>query len=214
MDTRSTDTLHDAEDPRGAMAGPPVAELLETALREVTAVFGRIDRAGWAASSTCAGWTVRQTGNHLLGGLTVLLRIVGEEPVRPDELDPQLLADTDRLGDDPVASLSALGARAATAFGSPDVLERHYDLPAPGITGLLIGTVATLETLVHGWDVATGAGVDYRPDEMVVAAVHAFASAAVDATQRAKGLFGPPVATGPEAGPFVALLGHLGRSAG
>jgi uncharacterized protein (TIGR03086 family) len=207
MDTRSTDMRHDAE-------APTVAGLLETALGEVAAVFGRIDGAGWVAPSPCTGWTVRQTGNHLLGGLTVLLRIVGEEPVRPDELDPQLLANTDRLGDDPVAALGGLAARAVPAFGSPDILERHYDLPAPGITGQLIGTVATLETLVHGWDVATGAGVDYRPDEAVVATVHAFAAAAVDATQRAKGLFGPAVAVGADAAPFTALLGHLGRSAG
>jgi uncharacterized protein (TIGR03086 family) len=207
MDTRSTDTRHDA-------GAPTVAELLKVALGEVTAVFGRIDRDGWAAPSPCTGWTVRQAGNHLLGGLTVLVRIVGEEPVRPDDLNPQQLADTDRLGDDPVAALGALAARAVAAFGDQDVLERHYDLPAPGITGQFIGTIATMETLVHGWDVATGAGVAYRPDEAVVVTVHAFATAVVDAGQRAKGLFGPAVATGPDAGRLTALLGHLGRSAG
>lgn len=206
MTTRSTDQVHEA------MAGPSVAELIEAATAEVTAVFGRIDRAGWAAPSPCSGWTVRQAGNHLLGGLTMLLRIVGEEPVRHDELDPQQLADTDRLGADPAEALRALATRARSAFSDPDILGRHYDLPAPGITGQLIGTIVAMETLVHGWDVATGAGVDYRPDETVVAAVHAFATAVVDDGQRARGLFGPPLATGPDAGRLTALLGHLGRS--
>jgi hypothetical protein len=68
--------------------------------------------------------------------------------------------------------------------------------------------------LVHGWDLAAGAGIAYHPDGEVVNAVRAFATAVVDADRRERGLFGPAVATPPDADPFTALLGHLGRRAG
>jgi hypothetical protein len=67
-----------------------------------------------------------------------------------------------------------------------------------------------LETLVHGWDIASGAGVSYKPDDAVVTAVGEYATTAISEAPRG-GRFGPVIRVAAEADAFTALLGHLGR---
>lgn len=191
--------------------------LVDRCLRDAAQVVGKIgtsDNPGWAAPSPCAGWTVRQAGNHLIGSITVLARIAEGETLPPGELDPQLMANTERLGPDPADTIHELADRVAAAFADPRFLERRFDQPAPDVTGEVIATITLVESLVHGWDVATGAGVAYQPDSEVVKAVRAFVTVAVGDAQREQGLFGPAVPTPEPADPFVALLGHLGRRVG
>jgi uncharacterized protein (TIGR03086 family) len=205
--------IYDAEELRKAMAPKPFAELLDRSLRTVTELVGMIDKAAWAAPSPCADWTVRQAGNHLAGSLSVLVRIAEGESLPPAELDAERMAGIDLLGADPVAALSAIADRARVVFADPATLGRTFDQPVPGATGELVANIALLESLVHGWDVATGAGIDYRPDGDVVNAVQAFATMVVTDAQRAQGLFGPAVPTPAHAEPLTTLLGHLGRHA-
>ncbi|MEV4314758.1 TIGR03086 family metal-binding protein [Actinocrispum sp. NPDC049592] len=202
--------IYDAQDLRQAMARPPAVALLETACRSTADMLGSIGGNGWAAPSGCARWTVRQAGNHLVGGLLLLGRIARREPIDPAEVDAQRTADTDHLGTDPVASFQRAAARAAETFSDPVVLEQRFDIPAPGTTGLQLATISTLEVLVHGWDIASGAEVPYKPDDTVVTAVGEYAMTAIGDASRG-GPFGPVVPVGPDADPFTALLGHLGR---
>jgi hypothetical protein len=53
--------------------------------------------------------------------------------------------------------------------------------------------------------------VPYRPDAAVVSPVKEFSEQAIGDEQRRSGLVGPAYRTGPDAEPFTALLGHLGR---
>ncbi|HEV2779665.1 MAG TPA: TIGR03086 family metal-binding protein [Actinophytocola sp.] len=205
--------IYDAEDLRRAMAPKPVVDLLERSLSDTADLVGTIDAAGWAAPSRCAGWTVRQTGNHLVGGLTLLARIVEGDAVDPSELDAQRMADTDHLGADPAAAVRGIAKRILAAFGNPETLERRFPLPAPDVPGQAIANICLLESLIHGWDIAAGAGVAYHPDPAAIAAVRDFAAVTVGDEQRARGLFGPPVPTPPDADPFTATLGFLGRRA-
>lgn len=206
--------IYDAEDLRKAMASPPIPELLDRSLRYTAQVLGKIDDAGWAAPSRCAGWTVRQAGNHLVASITALLRMADGETVPPADLDAQRMADTDHLGHDPEAALRAVTDRALVTFADPEILERRFAQPVPDAPGQLLASFILLESLVHGWDVAAGAGVAYQPDHDVVNAVHAFATLSIGEPQRQEGFFGPPVATPANAGPFAATLGHLGRLPG
>lgn len=206
--------IYDAEDLRKVMPPQPVAGLLRTTLRRTADVVALIDEAGWAAPSTCAGWSVRQTGNHLAGGIALLARILHDEPVAGADLDGQRLADTDHLGADPAGMLRRAGQRIVTALGSQENLDRRFAFPAPDITGQAIGHIALLELLVHGWDIATGAKVAYRPDPGAVVATRDFAIASVGDEQRRGGLFAAAVPTAAGADPLTATLGHLGRQAG
>jgi uncharacterized protein (TIGR03086 family) len=204
--------IYDAEELRKAVAPKPFADLIDRTVRVDARMLGAIDEAGWAAPSSCAGWTVREAANHLAGSLTALVRIAEGHVLTPDELNPN--QQTDLLGADPVAALTALAERTRVVFADQEVLARTFEQPVPGATGELLANIVLLESLVHGWDVATGAGVAYHPDADVVDTVHAFATMIVGDQQREHGQFGPPVPTPAHADPLTALLGHLGRRAG
>ncbi|MFC0111498.1 TIGR03086 family metal-binding protein [Kibdelosporangium aridum] len=202
--------IYDAQDLRQAMAAPPVVALLEKACDSTADVLGLITDDGWGAPSRCAGWTVRQVGNHLVGALLLLARVARREPIDPAELDAQRTAETDHLGQDPVGSLRRAAAGVAGTLGDSGVLEQQFDIPAPGTTGLQLASISTLEVLVHGWDMASGAGVPYQPADAVVRAVQTYAMSAISEAPRG-GPFGPVVSVAADADPFTALLGYLGR---
>lgn len=206
--------IYDAEELRKALAPKPFAELIDRSVRDNARMLGTIDKAGWAAASECAGWTVRKAGNHLVGSLAAIVRVAEGHVLIPDELDPRWQHETDLLGADPVATLTDLADRARVVFADQEVLARTFDQPIPGINGELLANIALLETLVHGWDVASGAGVAYQPEGEVVDTVRAFATTVIGDRQREQGQFGPPVPTPAHADSLTALLGHLGRRAG
>ncbi len=192
--------------------------LLDRALRTTLGVVGTVPAGAWELPSPCTEWTVRQVGNHLVGMIGLTTRIVEGETLdandtRPDALDQNKLADTDFLGDDPVGSLRAAGQRCVAAFGAPGVLERTFVARSPQTPGHVLATLSLMELLTHGWDLAGGAGAGYRPDDEVVSTVRAFAREFIGPEARALGLFGEPVAVGPDADTLTAHLGHLGRRA-
>jgi uncharacterized protein (TIGR03086 family) len=209
----SGELIYDAEELRKAMAPKPIAQLVDRAVHATADAFALIDDVGWTAQSRCANWSVRQVGNHLVGGITLLARILDGEPVEAAEIDAQRQADTERLGVDPAGALRRIGGRLVTVLGSQETLDRRFALPVPDITGQAIANIALLESLVHGWDVAAAANVPYKPDPEIVAAVRDFASVTVTDQFRERGTFGPAVPTPPDADAFTATLGHLGRHA-
>jgi uncharacterized protein (TIGR03086 family) len=72
-----------------------------------------------------------------------------------------------------------------------------------------------LDTVVHGWDVATSLGVPYRPDGDLVAATLQLAELVPTgaARERPGAAFGPELPVTAEAGPWPRALALLGRSA-
>jgi uncharacterized protein (TIGR03086 family) len=209
QDIASPELIDGVESGRSATARAGITDLLEISFRSTWAVLGAV--GSWDAPSPCAGWTVRQTGNHLAGSLMLLTRVAEGEPVDASERNAQRMADTDCLGQRPAAAFEAIARRAVAAFSKPETLARHFDMPVPDAPGSLLASICLLESLVHGWDIATGAGIDYRPSAAVVTAVREFASAAVDDQLRARGLFGPALPTDANAAQLTVLLGYLGR---
>jgi len=208
----AAEIVYDAEELRRIMNAPVmINDLLERGLGTTAGLFAAVDQAGWAAPSPCTGWTVRHVGNHLVGSLTLLARVAEGEPVAPAAFDGQTLAEADHLGTDPATSYQVAADRVAAAFKLPDTLERLLPFPAGPTPGIVIANIVLMETVVHGWDIATGASVPYSPDGAVVGAVHQFAGQAIGDEQRQRGLFGPAYPTGSDAAPLTALLGHLGR---
>jgi len=68
------------------------------------------------------------------------------------------------------------------------------------------------ESLVHGWDMAQGAGVPYAPDKAVVESLLLANLGNAGATPPGD-MFAAAVATEPGAPPLTVLLGLLGRRA-
>lgn len=160
------------------------------------------------APSPCEGWTVRVVANHVVAGLDFFARTVeGRVVEQPDPDAP----DPDHLGADPAGAYRASAERCLTAFRGDGALDREYAFPFGPTTGEAIANISLQESLVHGWDLAQGAGLAYSPDPAGVDAVARFNAAADGSEIRREGMFGPAQPAPPDADAFAALLAHLGR---
>lgn len=191
--------------------------LLERAFRTTTDVVAAVEPAAWDRRSPCHLWTVRQVGNHMFGVVDLITRIVTGLEREAANLPPEQfahLAKTERLGEDAAATVRALGERCVAAFSEPGALDRITPGKAGADTpGRVHALMCLNEMLTHGWDLATGAGIEYRPDAEVVGAAREFGIVLVSDEARALGLFGSAVAAGADADTFTSHLGHLGRQA-
>jgi uncharacterized protein (TIGR03086 family) len=178
----------------------------------VASAFAAIDQDGWHRKSRCTEWTVRQAGNHLAGGLALLAAIAARAEFDPAALNPRWLADTERLGDDPSRTITELASRARDRLSAADVQAATFEYPRPGTPGIMLANLALMELVVHGGDVAAGAGVPYRPDPAAVASIHRFTRLVIDDGQRAAGLFGPALPVPAESDDLTQMLAHLGRT--
>lgn len=123
-------------------------------------VLGEIDPSTHDQDSACAGWTVREAINHLIGGQHYFAgaaqggaREEGDGPpdfTMGDTVDAHVRATTG------VVEAFTDEVQAGT------VKTVRGDLPG----GMLLG-IATLENVLHAWDAGKGAGLSPEvPDEI------------------------------------------------
>ena len=158
----------------------------------------------WAAPTPCTDWSVRDLVNH----------VTGEHLWAPHLLDGETIAqvgdryDGDVLGDSPVAAWerAAQASRAAWQAASPDALVHlsFGDNPA-----LEYGKQMLSDLLIHGWDLARGAGLDETMEPTAVAAVLAYLEPNAKFWAEA-GILAAPVETD-SADPATRLIALSGR---
>jgi uncharacterized protein (TIGR03086 family) len=134
-------------------------ELIDGALDRFGAKVRAVPVDRWTAPTPCTEWSVRDLVNH----------VVGEHLWAPPLLGGATIADVgdrydgDLLGGDPVAAWERAQevSRAAWRSTSPDftVHLSFGDVPA-----LEYGEQMLLDLVVHGWDLARGAGLDEMID--------------------------------------------------
>lgn len=121
-------------------------------------------------------------------------------------------ADGTRLGDDWRERIPRDLLAMAEAWRDPDAWTGMTAAGGVDLPGEQAGAVALDELVVHGWDLAkaTGqpAGYDGPGLDAVQATVQHFRAAGIE------GLFGPEVATDPDAGLLDRILGVTGRNPG
>jgi uncharacterized protein (TIGR03086 family) len=120
----------------------------------------------WSAPTPCEDWSVRDLVNH----------VTGEHLWAPHLLDGETIAqvgdryDGDVLGDSPLAAWerAAEASRPAWLAASPDdVVHLSFgDNPA-----LEYGRQMLSDLVIHGWDLARGAGLDETMDPTAVESV-------------------------------------------
>ena len=162
--------------------------LFERCYRTTGAVLDAVPADRWEAPSPCHEWTVRDVADHLVEALGAIAGMLTGEPVGGD--------------------FREVTRRCLAAFADPAALAAEYDSPAGPMTGRAAADISLSESLVHGWDLATGAGLRYDPDPEVVAVVAGFPEG-----PSVPGFFADPVPVPADAPRFVALLGRLGRVA-
>src|SRR6185437_2222618 len=141
----------------------------------------------WAAPTPCTDWSVRDLVNH----------VTGEHLWAPHLLRGETIAqvgaryDGDVLGDSPVAAWeqAAQASKAAWLTTSPDAVVHlsFGDNPA-----LEYGQQMLSDLLIHGWDLARGAGLDEVLDPATVATVLVYMEANARSWE-AVGIFALPV---------------------
>lgn len=117
---------------------------------QVQGAICRLSAADLAKPSPCAGWTVRDLVNHVVGGeirYAMLFRGAGTAEV-------EATRDADHLGSDPCGSFARAHLELAAALATPDALDRvvHHRLGDRLGHDLLLMRV--MEYVVHGWDLA------------------------------------------------------------
>jgi uncharacterized protein (TIGR03086 family) len=166
---------------------PSTFELIVQGIDAFGAKVRAVPADRWAASTPCAAWSVRDLVNH----------VTGEHLWAPHLLAGETIAqvgdryDGDLLGDSPVAAWerAAQGSRAAWLTASPDAVVHlsFGDNPA-----LEYGQQMLSDLVIHGWDLARGAGLDETMEPTAVAQVRVYFEANAKSWEAA-GIFAPPV---------------------
>jgi uncharacterized protein (TIGR03086 family) len=158
----------------------------------------------WGGPTPCAGWTVRDLVNHVVGEDLWTVPLMRGRTIA--EVGTSL--DGDLLGDDPVSK--AVDAAAAAGAVVAELL------PTGGIVHLSYGQeqmaeyVNQLATdhLVHAWDLAAATGGDTRLDGDLIAEVCAWYADRAH-LYRGAGIVGPPgVSRGGAQGDLLAAFGR------
>jgi uncharacterized protein (TIGR03086 family) len=185
----------------------PLATALDGAGQLVAAVRAQ----QWDDPTPCADWSVRQLVNHLVGGNRLVIRVLSGEPLPPPE---QLgrRGHVDQLGDDPAGAFRTTAEDLLAALRRPGVLERAHALPAGTLPGPAVVHLRTVETLVHGWDLAcaTGQPVPF-PDELAAGEL-AFSRDLLGRLPEGRQPFAPPRPVPDDAPALDRLVALLGRA--
>jgi uncharacterized protein (TIGR03086 family) len=188
-------------------------EKLAGALAGTEPLVAAIAPDEWELPSPCAGWSVRDVVNHLVGGNLLFVRVLGGEPLPPRE---ELVAAsrTDRLGDDAAGAYRASAAALVEAFRADGALERPVTVPAGTFPGIAALQLRIVEALVHGWDVARATGRPLEFPDALVEEVLGFTRATLPRLPprpEGQGPFGPAQPVPDDAPALDRLAALLGR---
>lgn len=173
----------------------------------VAALLGSVGPDGWAGATPCGDWDVSGVARHLIIGERAFTTSLGGEQydlaaIRGDVLE---LAD----GDLP-ATYAAGAAALRDAFDRADPAATFPTGIGP-MTAPAVAELRTIEALVHGWDIASGAGSRLDVDEAVADRAIAHSRALLERLPPERQVFGPPQAVADDAPALDRLVALLGR---
>jgi uncharacterized protein (TIGR03086 family) len=131
---------------------------LEQAISSTRSVLAGVKKDQLASATPCQSWNVSQLVDHIVGGQYSFAAMVNGEPLSGEA---RTFADGDFLADFDKGSAECLAA-----FGAPGVMDRVLKLPFGEMPGSRFVGLATVDTFVHGWDLAkaTGQKPDFDPE--------------------------------------------------
>ena len=157
---------------------------IERALEAIDPVMTAVTADDLGKPSPCEGWTVGDVATHLLGGLDS--RAASAEGAEPGPRDAAAAPQ------DVPAAWRNTKKRLMTALRQPGAMDR--EVRGPGGQTVPLRTVVRIlpvEILLHGWDIARGAG---RPTDLDAE----LAAAQLEAGRPLIEQFGRGTAFGPE----------------
>ncbi len=182
-----------------------IIELHDHALAATTTIVANVDAAHFANATPCDEFDVRALLNHMVGGNYRFVRIAAGEP------GDSVPATGDFVHDDALPPYRASAEALSEAWRDPARLEKTVHLPFGEFPGAFALGVHTVETIVHGWDLAkaTGQPTELDPELHDVAWQN---SKDIDESFRGPGRpFGPAVKPPSGASDTEKLMAWLGR---
>jgi uncharacterized protein (TIGR03086 family) len=184
-----------------------VPETYAAAAHRVDRLVNDVPDDRWAAPTPCSEWDVRALVNHL----------TNESLWVPETLAGKTMAevgdrfDGDLLGDDPKGAWAAASAPAVAMVLSPGAMEIICDLSMGPTPGEEYTRQLTVDLIVHGWDLARGAGLDEHIDPDLVSAALSYIEPWKPMLASMPDYFATPIEPAPDADPQTVLLNTLGR---
>lgn len=179
---------------------------LEQVVPRIGALVANVGPEDLDAPTPCAGWTIRDLLNHVVGGATMFADAFTGAPVR--DISGRL---PDVVGDDPVAAFEVAVARFGAGAASPGAMERVLPLPFGAMTGKTFLRFVAFDLMTHTWDLATALGEPHSVPDDLVDEVDGFARRVLDGAPRDGRSFGPARPAPPLAGPLEQLVALTGR---
>lgn len=182
-----------------------IIDRIERALDTTSAIVAGIEDGQYATASPCAGWTVRDELNHLVGGMRIFTaRLTGAEPGGEHE--------DDWLGGEPRKAFLAAAEADRAAWRRPDALAGTVELGFGVIPAPAAAAIHLTEVLVHGVDLALVTGREGLVDEAACELLLGEMRAMDFSVFRNPGMFGPEIAVDAVAPAHRRLLAFLGRA--
>jgi len=181
--------------------------LFYTALKDASIPMGRLTADGYMRPTPDTEWDARTLANHMLYELSWVPDIVAGNTI--EEVGSKY--DGDLISTDPSGNWQKAAARARQAV---------EQCPLDGTSHLSFGDVDNAEylrqvggdLLIHGWDLASTLGMEYRMDPEVARAVYD-SMATTRKSWQDSGLFGTEISVPDDADIQTKLLALTGRGA-
>ena len=120
----------------------------------------------------CAGWSVREVADHVIGGNRRVAGVAASGAPPADGL---------------AAALSASAAQAQATFAEPGGLTRTFELPFGSLPGSVFIALRTTDALTHAWDIAKATGQPTGLDAELSAALLEASKARISPDFRGEG---------------------------
>lgn len=160
----------------------------------------------WDAPTPCDDWTVRELVGHVVGTQGLFLGFVGQE-----------VGEAPSVDDDPLGAWQAATAAVQAELDDPERAGAEFDgLGGRTTLEAAVDRILALDLVLHGWDLARGAGLDdtIQPGEIEHVFENARAlEAAFGEHARSPAVFGPALDTPADASDEERLLAFTGRRA-
>ena len=171
------------------------------------ALVARVQPGDLPLATPCAGWTIRDLLNHLVGGASMYAAALGGAPVR--DLSGRL---PDVVGDDPQGAFGSAVDTFGAATQQPGAMDRVLVLPVGAMTGRTFLRFAAFDLLVHTWDLGRALGEDVEVPSEVVEPIAAFARHVLEPWPRDGVTFRSAEPAPPGATALQRLVAYSGRT--
>src|SRR4051794_727240 len=181
---------------------------LEYSLGELRAVVASLDEADMATSSNCEPWTVRRLASHALNNQLRWAGVVtGQTLVSVEDTMGAVAIDGDLV---PVAD--EVVQRTVALWRSDGVMDALHVTPFGEAPGHVVINFATVDAIIHAWDLSSSVGraIEFRPDAL--AALTAVVAATCTDHARHAGLIKAATQPPADATTTERLVAAAGRS--